>query len=78
MVYSIDCCVCVSGHSTAQCDLQESCIRVTSAFRGGVWVLGRCLGERNVVFVVEGCSTVNDVHDSVNRVLASFLGNVLL
>jgi hypothetical protein len=60
-------------------DLQEACLRVTSAFRGGIWVLGRRLGDRHIVFVLEGCSTLNDVHEGVNRVMTmSFLGNILL
>jgi hypothetical protein len=58
--------------------LQEACIRVTSAFRGGIWVLGRSLGDRHIVFVLEGCSTLNEVHDVVNKVMTSFLGNILL
>lgn len=70
--------VVISGASSNMGGVQEVCIRVTSAFRGGIWVVGRTLGERHIVFILKGCSTLNEVHDVVNRVLASYLGNILL
>ena len=39
---------------------------------------GRSLSDRHIVFVLEGCSTINDVHDVINKVLKSMLGNILL
>jgi len=66
------------GHDSPMGSLREACIRVTSAFRGGIWVLGRTMGDRHIIFVLEGCSTLNEVHDVVDRVMTSFLGNILL
>jgi hypothetical protein len=35
------------------------------------------LGERNVVFVVESCSTLNEMHELVNRTTETILGNIM-
>lgn len=44
----------------------EACIRVASLKKGGIWAIGRKLGDRYMFLVVEGCATLNEMYDQVN------------
>ena len=43
------------------CEVTEGCLRVTATALGGVWVVGRRLGDRHVFIIVEGCATLNEM-----------------
>jgi hypothetical protein len=51
---------------------------VSSVQNGGIWVLGRRFGDRTIIFIVESCSTLNDMHDIVNRTTETILGNIMI
>ena len=44
----------------------EACIRVASLKKGGIWAIGRRLGDRYMFLVIEGCATLNEMYDQVN------------
>jgi len=43
----------------------EVCLRLSTAQRGGTWVLARRLGERHLYSAVDGCSTLNELHEYI-------------
>ncbi|CAE7504919.1 unnamed protein product [Symbiodinium microadriaticum] len=68
----------LSGEAAQHGTIREGCIRVSSVHNGGVWVLGRRFGERTVIFIVESCSTLNEMHDVVNRTMETVLGSIMI
>ncbi len=56
----------------------EVCLRLSTAQRGGMWVLARRLGDRHLYTVVEGCSTLNELHDSVTTTTDVTFSRVLI
>ena len=57
---------------------KEVCIRISSGQRGGLWVLVRRIGERNIVFIVESCHTLSDMYDMINKTSENILGNIMI
>ncbi len=58
--------------------LREGCLRVSSVQRGGIWVLLKYFGSRELIFIVEGCTTLNEIHEVVNSICDGVLGNIVL
>ena len=56
----------------------ESCTRVSSLEAGGRWVFGRMRGQRRVIILVEGCSTLNEMHSVINDIFDGVLGSVMI
>lgn len=46
--------------------------------RGGVWVFGRCLGDRQIVLVIEKCATLSEMYDVALQTIEGILGQVMI
>ena len=66
------------GEAAQHGTIREGCLRVSSVQNGGVWVLGKRFGERTIIFIVESCSTLNEMHDVINRTMETVLGNIMI
>jgi len=56
----------------------EACIRVASLKKGGIWAIGRRLGDRYMFLIVEGCATLNEMYDQVNFTTDGILGQIMI
>jgi len=56
----------------------EACIRVASLKKGGIWAIGRRLGDRYMFLIVEGCATLNEMYDKVNFTTDGILGQIMI
>ena len=56
----------------------EICLRLRTAQRGGRWVLGRRLGDRQLYLSVDGCATLNEMHSRAQNVTNTVFNRVLL
>ena len=68
----------LSGKHSRGPGISEACLRVTSMPHGGVWVVGRRLGERVVFFIVEGCGTLNEMQQQVHLTMENMLGQIMI
>lgn len=56
----------------------EACLRVKSVRRGGLWVVGRRLGDRMMLLIVEGRGTLTDMYEQVMLTTDGILQQVML
>jgi hypothetical protein len=70
--------VSTKGEGTKNNAATEVCIRLSTAQRGGKWMIARCLGDRHVYLIVEGCATLNEMQDVVKQNTETVFSRVVL
>ena len=65
-------------YSVSHQGVAEACIRVASLKKGGIWAIGRKLGDRYMFLVIEGCATLNEMYDQVNFTTDGILGQIMI
>ena len=68
----------LSSRSREGGGVTESCLRVSTQQRGGVWVVGRRFGGRFLLAVVEKCSTLNEVYDAFEVVCSEVYSQIVI
>jgi hypothetical protein len=65
-------------YSVSHQGVAEACIRVAALKKGGIWAVGRKLGDRYMFLVIEGCATLNEMYDQVNFTTDGILGQIMI